>query len=242
MTAPHPTLRKYYASDDARPRFVADLFDRAARHYDRINDGMSFGLGLVYRRRALQRARLRPGMTVLDVATGTGLTARAAVSIVGERTRVIGVDPSAGMLEEARRAVAVRLVRGEAEALPFRDGHFDFVAMGYALRHVTDLDVAFVEYARVLKPGGRLLILEIRQPASRVARAVCRWYLGAVVPRLTRVATGSVDAERLTRYYWETITACVPPESVVAALARRFTGVACRTYGAVLTEYEGVRP
>ena len=165
-TPPHPVLDKYYSSDADRQSFVGALFDGAARHYNRIGTMLDLGSGPWYRRRVLRRAGLRPGMRLLDVATGTGLVARGAVRILGDPGRVIGIDPSRGMLREARKALASPLVQGRAEALPFRDDLFDMLSMGFALRHVPDLDAAFREYRRVLKPGGRLLLLEVSRPRS----------------------------------------------------------------------------
>src|SRR5437867_1721338 len=122
---------------------------------------LDLGSGRSYRRWALKRAGLRPGMRLLDVATGTGLVALGAAGIIGEPGRVIGVDPSRGMLREAREALSGPLVQGRAEALPFRDDLFDMLSMGFALRHVADLGSASREYWRVLKPGGRLIVLEV---------------------------------------------------------------------------------
>lgn len=242
MTAPHPALTGFYADPAGRQAFVTALFDRAARHYDRINLVMSLGLGAFYRGHALARAGLGPGMRVLDVATGTGLVARAAGRIVGPAGRVVGLDPSAGMLGQGRGG-GVRLVQGLGEQLPFGDGMFDFVTMGFALRHMSDLEVAFAEYRRVLAPGGRLLVLEITRPRSMLALAVARGLLGEALPRVARLASGSPDAERLTRYYWETVAECVPPAAVVDAMASAGLAAARhRTYGGVLTEYFAVRP
>jgi demethylmenaquinone methyltransferase/2-methoxy-6-polyprenyl-1,4-benzoquinol methylase len=126
------------------------------------------GSGALYRRQALQRLGVRPGMSFLDVATGTGLVAREAASLAGG-SGVIGLDPSRGMLEQARRTVTAPLVQARGEALPFGDARFDALSMGYALRHVSDLHAAFREYHRVLRPRGRVLILEISRPASRPA-------------------------------------------------------------------------
>jgi demethylmenaquinone methyltransferase/2-methoxy-6-polyprenyl-1,4-benzoquinol methylase len=242
MTAPHPPLHRFYAREEEREIFVRALFDRAAPHYDRINTALAFGSGLRYRRQALRRVGLRPGMTVLDVAMGTGLVARAAVEILGDARAVIGLDPSEGMLREGRRTLAVRAVQGVGERLPFVDGCFDLVTMGYALRHVLELERAFAEYRRVLKPGGRVLLLEITRPASPLVLRLLRWYMEGVVPRLTRLLTRSEDAERLTRYYWETIAECVPPATILDALsAAGFGNVRRRTFGGLLSEYQAVR-
>jgi demethylmenaquinone methyltransferase/2-methoxy-6-polyprenyl-1,4-benzoquinol methylase len=243
MSAPHPPLTGHYARDEDRHDFVMRLFERGAPHYDRMNAWLSLGFGRLYRRFVLQRSGLRPGLTVLDVATGTGLVARAALDITRDPASVIGLDPCAAMLAEARRTLPIRLVLGLAERLPFGDGRFDLVTMGYALRHVPDLDVAFAEYRRVLKPGGRVVLLEIVRPPDGVTARLLRWCLGTAMPLAVRIGTRSADAERLMRYYWDTIAACVPPETIVAALTRAgFAAARRRTYGPVLSEYEGVKP
>jgi len=136
-------------------------------------------------------------MRLLDVATGTGLVARGAVEILGDPRDVVGVDPSGGMLREARTALSGPLVRGRGEALPFRDDTFDMLSMGFALRHVPDLEVAFGEYRRVLKPGGRVLLLEVSRPPSRVSRWLIQTHFQHVLPLLTRLSTGSEPAQLL---------------------------------------------
>ncbi len=120
LTPPHPVLEEYYRVPADRHSFVGDLFDGAARYYNHIGRMLDLGSGPMYRRQALQRAGLKKGMRLLDVATGTGLVARGGVAILGDPRRVIGVDPSVGMLREARLAVTSPLTRGRAESLPFR--------------------------------------------------------------------------------------------------------------------------
>ena len=193
------------------------LFDESAEYYDCACDIMSFGSGQRYRREALERAGLRPGMRVLDVGTGTGLLAREIVYIVGSSARVVGLDPSSRMMRAGRQP-GIRLVQGVGEYLPFPDRSFDFVTMGYALRHVPDLDVTFEEYYRVLKPGGRLLLLEITPPTSALGYSLARTYFGTVVPLITRLRTGSASAAELMRFYWATIAQCVPPGAVLDSM------------------------
>lgn len=240
--APHPTLRDYYSADEDRQAFVTALFDGAARHYDRVCGLMSLGSGSWYRRRALERVGLRPGMRVLDVATGTGLVARAAAHILGNPQAVIGVDPSAGMLREAKRTLASPVVQGRIEELPFAPGRFDVLSIGYALRHAADLEVAFRECQRVLKPGGRLLVLEISRARTRGPRALLRFYLTWVLPLLMRLRTRDRHAQVLTRYYWDTIESCVPPETVMDVLRQSgFSDVHRTVLGGVLSEYTAVK-
>jgi demethylmenaquinone methyltransferase/2-methoxy-6-polyprenyl-1,4-benzoquinol methylase len=215
---PHPVLPAYYDSEAQRRGFVRRLFDGTAGDYDRIERTLSFGTGPWYRRQALLRAGLAPGMQVLDVAVGTGLVARAALAIVGEAGRVIGLDPSAGMLNEARTAVPIALVQGVGERLPFADGQFDFVSMGYGLRHVADLGSLFREFHRVLRPGGVVCTLEIARPDSAVSRSVLKLYLRGIAPLLSRLVGRTPEAPTLYRYFWDTIEACVPPPRVLAAL------------------------
>src|SRR5262249_40468456 len=152
-----------------------------ARHYDRINRTMSLGLGERYRRDALLRAGIRPGMRVLDVGSGTGVLAQFARDAVGASGAVAAVDPSAAMLDVARRRGVRDACRGVAESLPYRDASFDLVTMAYALRHVADLGRTFAEIHRVLRSGGRVLILEQTPPTSSLGRMVFRTYMGHVV-------------------------------------------------------------
>jgi len=242
-TAPHPVLKKYYESEGDRQAFVTALFDGGARYYDWVCGMASLGSGQFYRRWVLARSGLGGGMELLDVATGTGLVARAALRILREPGAVIGLDPSRGMLEQARKALSVPLVQGTVEALPFEDDHFDFLSMGYALRHVADLGVAFRECRRVLKPGGRLLVLEISRPRSTIGRWLLRGYFQKVLPLITRLSTGSVQAELLMKYHWDTIAECVPPVTILEFLrASGFVEVECRVRGGLLSEYIGLKP
>lgn len=242
-TPPHPVLREYYQSERDRASFVTTLFDGAARHYDWVGHLLAFGSGPYYRRRTLALAGLRPHMKLLDVATGTGQVARAATRILGDPRAVMGLDPSVGMLREARKAHAGPLVQGTAEAIPVRDDVFDMLSMGFALRHVATLEVAFAEYRRVLKPGGRLLLLEVSRPRSAVIRWGIRVYLQQVLPLIIRIGTGSPDARVLMKYYWDTIDQCVPPAMILGALRQTgFVQVQHRVVGGCLSEYVAVKP
>ena len=240
--APHPTLTEFYTAPAERARFVNELFDRAARDYDRMSGVISLGTDRPYRRRALQQAGLKPGMRVLDVATGTGLVAQAALDSGVAQVDVVGLDASRGMLLENRKHRALRLIQGFGEALPFRDATFDFIVMGYALRHVEDLAALFAEFDRVLRKPGQVLILEISRPSSRFGFALMRFYLQRLLPFVTRSATRSPESARLMKYYWATIAECLPPASIVSALCNAgFRPVERKTRAGILSEYLGTK-
>jgi demethylmenaquinone methyltransferase/2-methoxy-6-polyprenyl-1,4-benzoquinol methylase len=240
---PHPVLPAYYGTADQRPRFVRQLFDDTAPHYDRINQIFSLGSGRRFRRECLVRAGLKPGMRVADIAIGTGLVAREAMQIVGASGEVIGLDLSAGMLRVARSKLRIPLVQGSADRLPFADASVDFLTLGYALRHVADLTSTFREFHRVLRPGGTVLLLEIARPERTLARAVLSGYLGAVVPVLCRWMTGTAMTRTLMRYYWDTIEQCVPAPTIVDALrGAAFTSVETATALGLLRSYTGRKP
>lgn len=214
---PHSPLSAYYRADEEREGYVMDLFDRTAKYYDTV-ERLFLNGGLLYRRLSMKFAGIGPGMKVLDVATGTGAVYRGAARLVGPTGRVVGVDPSGGMLAVSRRSHDGPLVRGFAQALPFRSDEFDFVTMGIALRHVPDLHAAFGEYYRVLKPGGQIWILESHVPRSRLGHALTRFVWAKLIPGLTLLTTGSRDAKLLMDYYWDTIDKCVDPPEIVSAL------------------------
>ena len=214
---PHPTLKAYYAADPERSRYVLDLFNETAPHYNTVEKIFGNG-GLLYRRLSLKRAGLRPGMRVLDVAIGTAAVSRGAVRLVGPTGRVFGVDPSMGMMREARKVFGGPLTRGVAQTLPFRTGEFDFVTMGIALRHVSDLVRAFSEYHRVLRPGGKVWILEGHVPRSALGQRMTRFVWARLIPGMTLIATRSREAKELMDYYWDTVDQAVSPETIVRVL------------------------
>ena len=242
--SPHRPLTEFYPAAAARQDFVNELFDEAAPDYDWVSGVMSFGRDQAYRRTTLQKAGLRDGMRLLDVASGTGLMIKAALELGVNAALVTGVDPSRGMLEQnrERNPKTVTLLEGKGEALPCADSTFDFVCMGYALRHVEDLRKLFGEFHRVLRPDGRVLILEITRPNNAVALRLMRFYMQKVVPRLGWLRRRNKSTAKLMQYYWATIQECVPPPVIISALeASGFRNVKRTVTGSVLSEYVAER-
>ena len=242
VQAPHVPLTDYYQTEQERQAYLREIFDNTAADYDRIESMLAWGTGSRYRREALMRAGLKSGMKVLDVGVGTGLVAAQACILVGDPALVTGVDPSPGMMAASKLPKTMVLMEGRAESLPFPNNHFDFLSMGYALRHISDLGVAFAEFERVLKPGGRLCLLEITQTQNRLGRWLLKNYMRGVIPLLTRFVTKQKDTATIWRNYWDSIEACVPPEQVVATLnAVGLTQVHRHFEIGVFSEYQAVK-
>lgn len=239
----HALIAAYYADPERRLSFVRDLFNRTAHQYDRVNRLFSLGSGAWYRRACLRWAGLQPGQQVVDVAVGTGLLARQALAITGDRELVIGVDVSEAMLAIARDNLGIPLIQGAAEALPLASDGADFVTMGYALRHVADLDTTLREALRILRPGGTAVLLEISPPRRRLGRALASVYIGGIVPLLALLTTRDRRARLLMKYHWETIVNHMPPEAVMAAMAENgFHAVDCWAEFDLFRCYVGRKP
>jgi demethylmenaquinone methyltransferase/2-methoxy-6-polyprenyl-1,4-benzoquinol methylase len=219
------------------PAAVARMFDGVARRYDVMNTLMSAGQDRRWRR--ITRAELRaiPGERVLDVAAGTGVSTR---ELARSGAVVIGCDFSLGMLRAAGSR-AVPLVAGDALALPFADGSFDAVTISFGLRNVVDVDRALVEFGRVTRPGGRLLIAEFSAPTWAPFRTVYTEYLMRAIPALARRVSSSPDAYE---YLADSIRAW-PDQSALAAriAAAGWTTVGWRNLtGGIVALHRATRP
>ena len=183
-------------------RRIAEMFDRIAPRYDRLNRVLSLGADVGWRRRAIALAWLGPGERALDVGVGTGDLAFGILRASGAGSRVIGVDIAPAMLAVAeRRAVATDLtarfhcVLASVEALPFADQTFHRAAAAFAIRNVARIERGLREIRRVLRPGGRVVILDLHTPPSPIARAAYRAYARAF-PALARALGSDADAYR----------------------------------------------
>ncbi len=170
------------------PPLIAAMFSRIARRYDLLNHLLSFGLDIRWRNLMANLARLEPGDWALDVATGTADSAFVLRSRVGDGGRVVGLDLTRRMLDVAlakvrsRGTACIDLHEGDAMHLPYRDGVFRAATMAFGGRNVPDLEGAFREMARVLKPGGRAVFLELNRPGLWGFRHVFDWYFHTFSP------------------------------------------------------------
>jgi demethylmenaquinone methyltransferase/2-methoxy-6-polyprenyl-1,4-benzoquinol methylase len=186
--------------EGAKAQRVRGVFDAVAGKYDLMNDLMSLGLHRVWKAYAVAVANLREGDRVLDIAGGTGDLARAFARKVGASGQVVHTDINEAMLQAGRdRLLDEGLVLPsaicDAEKLPFRDRSFDLVSVAFGLRNMTHKELALAEMARVLRDGGRLLVLEFSQVAEPL-RKPYDWYSFNVLPRLGRWVAGDSDSYR----------------------------------------------
>lgn len=176
---------------DKKADMVASVFHSVAAKYDIMNDVMSFGIHRLWKRFTIEAAAVRSGMKVLDLAGGTGdLTAKFS-QLVGDSGEVVLADINDSMLKVGRNKLRdkgiisnVSYVQANAEALPFPDNHFDVITIAFGLRNVTDKDAALRSMLRVLKPGGRLLVLEFSKPQHEIMRKAYDLYSFKILPKM----------------------------------------------------------
>jgi len=194
--------RRWNESDEAKSSYVKELFTALAPRYDMLTDVWTLGLHRLWKRQAMKLCALRPGERVLDVATGTGDLAFAEKAAVGREGQVVGVDSCAAMLEVARgrQQGAIDFQEGDAMDLRFPDASFDVVTIGFGLRNVADRDRALREFRRVLRPGGRLMVLDFSTPTSKILKVVhdLIFFVVAPAPGMGRAIAWHRDAHRYT--------------------------------------------
>jgi len=203
---------------DGHDREIATMFDRIAARYDLLNRVLSFGTDLSWRRQAIARARIGPGMTVLDVGAGTGDLSFAAAARGAE---VVALDLSPGMLGVlARRSTGaqrerIRALVGTAESLPLPDASVDRIVTGFTVRNVGDLGRAFAEFRRVLRPGGRAVVLELSHPPGAAFAWLYAFYFEHIAPAIALLLGGDREAYR---YLPRSLRPFPEPERLAAML------------------------
>ncbi|WP_205696256.1 ubiquinone/menaquinone biosynthesis methyltransferase [Conexibacter sp. SYSU D00693] len=217
---------------------VRAMFDRIARVYDLMNSVMTAGLHHRWRSRAADLAAVGPGDRVLDVATGTGDLAVELASRVGPTGEVVGSDFSEGMLDLARKKVGdITFEWGNALDLPYEDASFDAATVGFGARNFSDLDRGLAEMARVVRPGGRVVVLEITTPQRPPLSTFYSLWFDRVVPLLGRFDDAYTYLPASVKRY-------PGPEGVAAAMDRagleRIRWVL--TAGGIITLHVGERP
>ena len=183
-----------------KARHVRSVFDSVASKYDVMNDLMSMGLHRLWKAYTVQVANLKPGDQVLDIAGGTGDLAMAFAKQVGPTGRVFHTDINEAMLSTGRdrllnHGIVLPTLVCDAEKLPFPDQHFNLVSVAFGLRNMTHKDVALAEMCRVLKPGGKLLVLEFSKVAKPLEKAY-DWYSFNILPHMGKLVAGDADSYR----------------------------------------------
>jgi demethylmenaquinone methyltransferase/2-methoxy-6-polyprenyl-1,4-benzoquinol methylase len=221
---PAPLRRERVAGTpgvDKTPTRIAGMFDAIAPRYDLLNHVLSAGLDTRWRARAISELGLQPGARIIDLCTGTGDLAVAALG-AQPTASVVGVDFAGEMLRLAARKTrslglpSVRLVRGDGTRIPLADGTCDAATIGFGIRNVVDPRAALAELARVLRPGGRLAILEFGQPRVPGIRTLYTWYFRYLLPLVGKMVSKHQSAYS---YLPASVGTFPPPTEFAATIA-----------------------
>ena len=197
---------RVHALPEAKRVFVRRMFDGIAGTYDLLNHVLSVGTDIIWRRRTITGLNIQPGCLLLDLATGTGDLAFEALTRHPE-TRIVGADLSVPMMsigrkKDARGQGGVRFVCGDAEYLPFNNRTFDAISIGFGVRNFSRLTVGLNEMWRVLRPGGKVAILEFSKPKAILMRTLYLFYFKNVLPVIGRIVSKDQQAYR---YLYESV-------------------------------------
>ena len=206
---PEGRARDALPEGKAKEQAIREMFDTIAPRYDLVNRIMTFRLDVGWRRRSVRALDLPAGSTVIDLACGTGDLCR---ELQGGGHRPIGLDLSAGMLASARTTAP--LVHGDALDLPVVDGSLDGATCGFALRNMVSLEPFFAALARGIRGGGRIALLEVAEPKSRILRAGHGVYFGTVVPKIG----GLLSDASAYRYLPKSVAYLPPPEAILTQI------------------------
>ena len=227
---------------------VADVFHSVAAKYDIMNDVMSGGIHRLWKQYTIEISGVREGNRVLDIAGGTGDLAAKFSNIVGERGEVVLADINASMLGVGRDKLTdkgivanIDYVQANAESLPFPDNHFDCITIAFGLRNVTDKDKALRSMLRVLKPGGRLLVLEFSKPTSELLSKAYDAYSFSILPRMGKLIANDSESYQ---YLAESIR-MHPDQETLKGMMSEAGFTSARYYnmtGGIVALHRGIKP
>lgn len=227
---------------------VRGVFDSVASRYDVMNDLMSAGIHRLWKRFTIELSAARPGQTILDIAGGTGDLAARFSQLVGADGQVILADINAAMLEVGRDRLIdkgatgnIEVVQADAQALPFEENSVDCITIAFGLRNVTDKDMALRSMLRVLRPGGRLLVLEFSKPTSPLLGKVYDQYSFQILPAIGRLIAQDADSYR---YLAESIRKH-PDQDTLLEMMEDAGFVECRYHnmtGGIVAVHQGFKP
>jgi demethylmenaquinone methyltransferase/2-methoxy-6-polyprenyl-1,4-benzoquinol methylase len=233
---------------DAKQGLVANVFHSVAAKYDLMNDLMSAGIHRIWKRFTIELSGVRAGDKVLDLAGGTGDLTAKFCKLVGPEGQVVLADINDSMLKVGRDKLTdrgivgnVKYTQANAEALPFPDNYFDVITIAFGLRNVTDKDAALRSMLRVLKPGGRLLVLEFSKPNNELLSKVYDSYSFNLLPVMGKLITN--DAESY-RYLAESIR-MHPDQETLKGMMEEAGFARCEYYnmtGGIVAVHKGVKP
>ena len=245
-TVTHFGFQDVKAQDKANK--VADVFHSVASKYDVMNDLMSLGIHRIWKRLTIESSGVRPGYKVLDIAGGTGDLTMQFSKRVGDQGQVVLADINSSMLNVGRDRLLdrgygsnIEFVQANAEALPFPDNHFNCVSIAFGLRNVTDKDKALASMARVLKPGGRLLVLEFSKPANPMLSTIYDKYSFTALPFMGKLIT--IDSSSY-QYLAESIR-MHPDQETLKGMMENAGLVNCRYHnmsGGIVALHTGIKP
>ncbi len=189
--------------NEEKSRFVHQVFENIADKYDLMNSLLSFNRHKTWRAFTMKKMAMQYGDSAIDVCTGTGDWAISMAKITGENSQIVGLDFSKNMLDIAEKKIKqkelkqVKLVLGDAMQLPYPDNTFDYATIGFALRNVPDIRQVLKEMTRVVKPGGKVISLELSKPSNKIFRSVYYFYFYRILPFI-----GKIIADKYQEYAW----------------------------------------